>query len=67
MDYPNVERVLEQQERSVAWLARKAGVSVSYASRMLKGERPTTPAFRAAVAAALNVPEEVLFPAEAAA
>jgi transcriptional regulator with XRE-family HTH domain len=59
--YPNVEAVLAQQERSVAWLARKAGVSVSYAWRMLQGERPATPRFRRAVSEALSVPEDVLF------
>jgi transcriptional regulator with XRE-family HTH domain len=58
------ERVLEQQGRSIAWLARKAGVSVSYAFRMLRGERPITDAFRASAAEALGVPEDILFPAE---
>lgn len=59
-----VERVLEQQGRSIAWLARKAGVSVSYAWLMLRGERPLTEAFRAAAAEALGVPVDILFPAE---
>lgn len=61
MDSPNVERVLEQQGRTIAWLARKTGVSVAYAWRMLKGERPLTPAFRAGAAEALGVPEDLLF------
>lgn len=64
MDSRNVEQVLEQQERTVAWLARKTGVSVSYAWRMLKGERPLTADFRKAAADALGVPEAVLFPTE---
>ena len=55
------ERVLEQQGRSIAWLARKAGVSVSYAYRMLKGERELTADFKAATAEALGVPEDLLF------
>lgn len=71
MDSPTsttpTERVLEQQGRSIAWLARKTGVSVSYAHRMLHGERPVTPEFRAAAAEALGVPEDLLFPPEAAA
>ena len=62
MAFPNVERVLEQQGRSVSWLARKAGVSQSYAWRMLTGERTMTAEFRAAVAEALGVPEDILFP-----
>lgn len=67
MAFPNVERILEQQGRTVSWLARKAGVSVSYAWRMLNEERPITAEFRVAVAEALGVPEDILFPAEAAA
>lgn len=64
-----VERVLEQQGRSVAWLARMANVDPSYAWRMLSGERPLTADFRTAAAKALGVPEDILFaetPAEAA-
>jgi transcriptional regulator with XRE-family HTH domain len=61
-----IERVLEQQGRSIAWLARKADVSVSYAWLMLRGERPLTVAFREASAEALGVPADILFPAESA-
>ena len=61
MDSSNVERILEQQGRTIAWLARKAGVSVAYAWRMLRGERPMTSAFRTAAAEALGVPEDILF------
>lgn len=46
----------------MAWLARKAEVSVSYAWLMLKGQRPLTSEFRAAAADALGVPEDILFP-----
>lgn len=70
MDYPNqrpVERVLEQQGRSMAWLARKSGVSVSYAWRMLNGERPLTDEFQDRAAEALGVPRDLLFPPKAAA
>lgn len=64
MAFPNIERVLETQGRTVAWLARKAGVSVSYAWRMLNGERPLTDEFRDAAAEALGVPVDILFPTE---
>lgn len=62
-----VERILEQQGRTMAWLARKASspttsFSVSYVWRMLHGERPLTPEFRAAAADALGVPEDIVFP-----
>lgn len=62
-----IERVLEQQGRSMAWLARKAGVSVSYAWRMLNGERPLTTEFQERAAEALGVPQDILFPPKAAA
>jgi len=62
-----VERVLEEQGRQLQWLARRAHVSVSYASLMISGKRPMTPEFRAAAAEALGVPEDILFPAEQAA
>jgi len=61
VDSPNVERVLEQQGRTIAWLAREAGVSVAYAWRMLRGERPVTAEFRRAASKALGVPEDLLF------
>ena len=62
MDSRNqVERVLEQQGRSVAWLARKAGVSVSYAWMMLRGQRPLTTDFKSKAAEVLGVPEDMLF------
>lgn len=61
MGSSNVVRVLEQQERTISWLARKTGVSVSYAWRMLNGTRPLTQEFRARTAKALNVPEDILF------
>ena len=59
-----VERILEQQGRTMAWLARKTNVSVSYVWRMLHGERPITAEFQAAAAEALGVPEDILFPSE---
>lgn len=65
MDIPATsptERVLEQQGRSISWLARKAKVSASYAHRMLHGDRPLTEEFKAAAADALGVPEDILFP-----
>lgn len=61
MGSPNVTRMLAQQERTIAWLARKTGVSVSYAWKMLNGSRPLTPEFRERTAKVLNVPEDILF------
>jgi transcriptional regulator with XRE-family HTH domain len=56
--------VLERQERTVAWLARKCGLSTSYVGRMLKGERPITTEFKAAAADVLGLPESALFLAD---
>ena len=57
-----VERILEQQGRTMSWLARKTDVSVSYAWRMLHGERPLTSEFKTAAAEALGVPVDIAFP-----
>lgn len=62
-DKPAIEQVLDKQGRSMAWLARKAGISVSYAWMMLKGQRPLTAEFKATASEALGVPEDLLFPA----
>lgn len=59
-----VREELERQDRTVAWLARKADLHPSYALRMLKGERPLTDEFRASAAAALGVPADELFDEE---
>jgi transcriptional regulator with XRE-family HTH domain len=53
--------VLARQERNQAYLARKMGVSRSYLTRLLNGERPATPAVRARLCQALNLPDVVLF------
>jgi transcriptional regulator with XRE-family HTH domain len=53
--------VLARQERDQAWLSRRMGVSRSLVTRVLKGERPATPAFRARLSRALDLPEIVLF------
>lgn len=60
MSHP-LSEVLDEQERTVAWLARKCGLSVTYVWRMLNGERPLTAEFKAAAAAVLDRPESELF------
>ena len=63
---PALSAVLEQQERSAAWLARRTGKSPSYVTRVLNGERRPSEHFKHAAAVALNVPVTVLFPELAA-
>jgi transcriptional regulator with XRE-family HTH domain len=58
-----IERVLDKQGRSIAWLARETGVSKASAWRMLKGERTVTAEFKSAASRVLGVPEDLLFPA----
>ena len=54
--------VLEAQERTASWLARKTGKSPAYVSRVISGERNPSQDFRKRAAQALVVPESLLFP-----
>lgn len=58
--------VLESQERSISWLARKTGKSPSYVLRVTQGERRPSEDFRRRAAEVLTVPEHMLFPEKAA-
>jgi transcriptional regulator with XRE-family HTH domain len=58
--------VLEAQERTASWLARKTGKSPSYLTRVLQGERRPSADFKARAAEALGVPVSVLFPEQVA-
>lgn len=53
--------LLRAQGRKGTWLAARTGVSQSYVSLMIRGKRPAYAAFRAACAAALGLPEQILF------
>lgn len=55
---------LSHQARSAAWLGRMTGKSRSYVTRVIGGQRKPSPDFRQRAAAALNVPESFLFPAD---
>ena len=61
MEHP-LSAVLESQERSLSWLARKTGKSPSYVLRVVTGERRPSEDFRSKAADALGVPEAMLFP-----
>lgn len=62
MEHP-LQSTLDAQERNAAWLARKTGKSATYVYRVITGERRPSADFKAAAAAALGVPETMLFPA----
>lgn len=54
--------VLASQDRTMSWLARKAGKSPSYVLRVTTGERRPSEEFKTRAAAALGVPVSLLFP-----
>lgn len=59
---PQLQAVLDQQERTASWLARRTGMSPSYVTRVLQGERRPSDEFKAKAADALGVPTSLLFP-----
>lgn len=62
MQHP-LSAVLESQERSGSWLARRCGKSPSYVSLVIDGKRRPSAEFKRRAAEALGVPESILFPA----
>lgn len=56
-----IPQVLEAQERSQAWLARKMEVNPQHLNRVLRGHLPISCAFVRAACRALDLPPEVLF------
>lgn len=71
MDFPEaktteIERVLAQRDRNIAWLARKVEVHPSYAWKMIRGIRPLTDDFKKAAAGVLDLDVDDLFPPEPA-
>lgn len=64
---PQLQAVLDQQERTASWLARKTGKSPSYVTRVLQGTRRPSEEFKARAADALGVPADLLFRREEAA
>lgn len=58
----NFDRVMREQGRKATWLATATGYSSSLIAKVRKGERTATPDFQAAVATALGMPVEDLFP-----
>lgn len=57
--------VLESNDRTAAWLARRTGFSPSYVTRVLNGERKASLKFREQASKLLSVPEDLLFPKDA--
>lgn len=64
---PQLQAVLDQQERTASWLARKTGKSPSYVTRVLQGTRRPSEEFKARAADALGVPASLLFQGKEAA
>ena len=53
--------ILEQQGRRQVWLAARAHISQSLVTRLKQGSRRASPVVRTRIAAALDLPESVLF------
>ena len=53
--------ILDQQGRSMRWLARAAGLSYWTIASVKYGRRHASPEFRTAAARALGLPESALF------
>ncbi len=66
MSHPLAD-VLDAQERTQAWLARKTGKSEAYVTKVLNGTRRPSDDFKDAAATALGVPASLLFPSSQAA
>jgi transcriptional regulator with XRE-family HTH domain len=62
-----LQAVLDQQERTGAWLARRTEKSPAYVTKVLNGTRRPSADFKAKAAEALGVPEGILFPSKKAA
>lgn len=56
-----LNRILETRGIRKDWLAFQLGISQSYMTRLLNGERRWTPALRKEAARVLMLPEDVLF------
>lgn len=65
MEHP-LSALLDTQERTAAWLARKAGKSPSYVILVIQGKRRPSADFKRRAAEALGVPESLIFPEVAA-
>lgn len=53
--------ILQERERSRAWLARKMNMHPSHVHRVLLGQLPISTYFVERACAVLNMPEEALF------
>ena len=54
--------VLDSQERTGAWLARKTRKSPAYVTKVLNGTRRPSDDFKARASLALGVPVAMIFP-----
>ena len=67
MDHPNRLAELTVDRPTLTDIAREAGVSKSFVSKVARGHRKATTGVRAAAEKLLGVPAEVIFPDEPAA
>jgi len=60
-DTDRIRATIAAQGRRLDWVASQMGISPSYLTRLLDGERRWTSRLRARITAVLGVPEGVLF------
>jgi len=62
MENVNIINELKNQERSIAWLSRKCGITRAYMHKMIYGKRNFTELYKKKCAEALQKKYEILFP-----
>lgn len=60
--FNNLQSILDSQDRTQAWLARRMKVSRSLVHLVIRGKRPATPRFKRLASQALGLPIPVIFP-----
>ena len=61
IDTNSVRATIEAQGRRLDWVAAQMGISQSYLTRLLNGQRHWLPWLRSKICKVLAVPEAVLF------
>ena len=61
MSNQNLLNALQEQERSIAWLARKCGITRAYMHKMVHGKRNFSELYKQKCVTALSVEYNKLF------
>ena len=61
MNNDKILQELQSQERSIAWLSRKCGITRAYMHKMIHGKRNFNELYKRKCADALNINYNILF------